>query len=164
MAGTEARFIVIGIGNPDRGDDAVGRWVARRLKGQLPSVVAIHEQDGEATGLLACMEGAAAVWLVDACVSGKPPGTVQRFDVTDMPLPQGAFNLSTHGFGLNEAIELARALDQLPPRCIVYAVEAGSVVAGEPLSSKVAAAVEEVAGRIQEEIANADMMEGRIDA
>jgi hydrogenase maturation protease len=89
---------------------------------------------------------------------------VQRFDAAAAPLPQGAFNLSTHGFGLSEAIELARALDQLPARCVVYAVEAGAVVAGEPLSPAVAAAVQEVAGRIRAEIVAAEMTEGGIDA
>jgi len=164
MACTGPRCVVIGIGNPDRGDDAVGRLVAQSLKDQLLPEVAIREHDGEATGLLVCMEGAAVVYLIDACVSGKPVGTVQRFDVKARPLPQGTFNLSTHGFGLAEAIELARALNQLPVRCVVYAVEAGSVVAGEPLSPKVAAAVHEVAERIREEIVNADATEGRIDA
>jgi hydrogenase maturation protease len=85
--------------------------------------------------------------------------------VAAAPLPQGAFNLSTHGFGLAEAIELARALDQLPPRCVVYAVEAGSVVVGAPLSPPVAAAVPAVAARIREEIVDAAATEeGRIDA
>ncbi len=164
MAGERPRCVVIGIGNPDRGDDAVGRRVAQRLAGTVPPEVEILEHDGEATSLLACMEGAAAAWLIDACVSGKPAGTVQRFDVTATPLPQDAFNLSTHGFGLAEAIELARALDQLPPRCVVYAVEAGSVVAGAPLSPAVSAAVDAVGARLRAEITGADAPEGRIDA
>ena len=164
MAGERPRYVVIGIGNPDRGDDAVGRRVAQSLAGALPPEVEILEQDGEATSLLACMEGVAAAWLIDACVSGKPAGTVQRYDVAAAPLPQDAFNLSTHGFGLAEAIELARALDQLPPRCIVYAVEAGSVVAGAPLSPAVAAAVDAVGVQVRAEITGVDAPEGRIDA
>jgi hypothetical protein len=43
-------------------------------------------------------------------------------------------------------------------------VEAGSVVAGEPLSPAVAAAVQDVAGRIRAELMDTAITEGRIDA
>ena len=58
------------------------------------------------------------------------------------PLPRGALGMSTHGFGLAEALELARALGQLPRRCIVYAIEGASFETGAPLSPEVAAAVD----------------------
>ncbi len=45
----------------------------------------VIEQDGEATGLLAWLDGRAAAFLVDACASGAPPGTVRRFDVDSEP-------------------------------------------------------------------------------
>ena len=48
-----AERLVVGIGNPDRGDDAVGRLVARALRGRVPADVRVVEQDGEATALLA---------------------------------------------------------------------------------------------------------------
>ncbi len=153
MAEDRPRCIVIGIGNPDRGDDAVGRAVAQSLQGRLPPGVAIVEQDGEATSLMACFEGVRTAYLIDACASSAAlPGSVQRFDVSAAPLPQGAFNLSTHGLGLADAIELARALGQLPRRCIVYAIEIGSVEAGDPLSPPVAAAVGTVGERLCAEI------------
>lgn len=146
------RSIVIGIGNADRGDDGAGRAVARRLAGRLPSGVELLEHDGEATGLLAALEGATLAIFVDASASGRPPGTVQRFDVAAGPLPAGAFGLSTHGFGLVEAVELARALDALPARCVVYAIEGSSFESGAALSPAAAAAVETVADRIPDEL------------
>lgn len=144
--------IVLGIGNPDRGDDAAGPAVARLLKGTLPANVVITEHGGEAAALLGRLDGVAEAYLVDACVSGAPVGAVQRFDAASAPLPQGLFGLSTHAFGLAEAIELGRALGQLPERCIVYAIEAGSFEAGEALSARVDAAVAEVARRIRGEL------------
>lgn len=146
------RRILLGIGNPERGDDAAGRVVVRLLRGTLPDEIELVEQDGEATALLACLEGAAAAFVVDACASGAPAGTVQRFEVEKGPLPQAAFGLSTHGFGLAEAIELARALGQLPPCCVVYAIEGSSFEAGAPLSPSVALAVDAVAERLRTEI------------
>ena len=41
--------VVVGIGHPDRGDDAVGRIVADRLRGLVPDDVTVLDEDGEAT-------------------------------------------------------------------------------------------------------------------
>ena len=93
-----------------------------------------------------------AAFLVDACASGAPAGTVRRFDVAETPLPAAAFGLSSHGLGLAEAIELARALGLLPPSCVVYAIEGQSFAIGAPLSPPVATAVAAVAARLRVEI------------
>lgn len=154
MTSAASRRIVLGIGNPDRGDDAAGRRVARLLRRMMPDEVDVAEHDGEATALLARLDGATAAYLVDACASGAPVGTVHRFDASAAPLPQAAFGLSTHGFGLAEAVELARALGQLPARCIVYAIEGESFEIGAPLSPPVSAAVAEVVRCLRAEIAD----------
>ena len=152
MADVPGRRIVIGIGNPDRGDDGAGRAVVQRLRGRLPDDVVLVEQGGETTALLASIEGAGAAFLVDACVSGAAPGTIRRLDAAATALPPG-LGLSSHGLGLAEAVELARLLGRLPPRCIVYAIEGGSFALGAPLSPPVAQAVAEVAARLAAEIA-----------
>jgi hydrogenase maturation protease len=150
------RRIVLGIGNLDRGDDAAGRAVVQLLRATPPDGVELVEQDGEATALLACLEGASTAFLIDACSSGAPVGTVRRLDVGKAPLPQAVFGLSTHGFGLAEAIELARALGQLPSNCVVYAIEGSVFEMGDPLSPSVAAAVAAVAARLRSEVTNED--------
>jgi hydrogenase maturation protease len=152
MSDADRRRIVLGIGNPDRGDDAAGRRVAGLLRQMLPDDVEVAEHDGEATTLLARLDGAAAAYLVDACSSRAPAGTVHRFDASAAPLPQQVFGLSTHCFGLAEAIELARALGQLPAQCVVYAIEGECFDVGVPLSSSVSVAVAEVVGRLRAEI------------
>ncbi len=153
MAGDRPRRIVVGIGNPERGDDAAGRAVAQLLRSMLAvnieADVEIAEHDGEATALLSLLDGASEAFLVDACRSGAPSGTVRRFNAAAVPLPASLSGLSTHGFGLAEAIELGRTLGQLPPRCVVYAIEGGSFEPGTPLSPAVAAAVAQVAGSLR---------------
>lgn len=161
MTSSRTSRIVLGVGNPDRGDDAAGRAVVRLLRGVLPADVDVAEDDGEATALVARLGGVAVAFLVDACASGAPPGTVHRFDVSATALPQGMFGMSTHGFGLAQAVELARVLGQLPPRCIVYAIEAASFEMGAPLSPSVAAAVAEAAGRLRAEIAGRPNEQGQ---
>lgn len=155
MATEPARCLVLGVGNLDRGDDAAGRVVARRLRGALPTEIEVAEVNGETAMLLEKLDGAADAYLVDACASGAPPGTIRRFDLHDAPLPQGLFGLSTHGLGLAEAIELARALGQLPPRCILYAIEGACFDVGASLSPSVADAVDEAAERLRVEIVGA---------
>lgn len=152
MAG---RFLVIGIGNPQRGDDGAGHAVVDWLRGRLPDAVALYGQHGEATALLGAFAEAAAVWLVDASASGRAPGTLRRFDAAAAPLPEDLRNFSTHGLGPAQAIELARALGQLPGRCLVHAIEGADFAAGAGLSPAVAAAVPEVGARIAGEVAAA---------
>lgn len=150
MSGT--RRIVLGIGNPDRGDDAAGREAARRLRGCLPGDVEILEHDGEATALLHLFEDADQAYIIDACRSGAAAGTVRRFDAASEPLPEIELAVSTHGFGLAAAIELARNLGQLPPRCLVYAIEGVAFEVGAGLSAPVAAAVDDVVQQLEAEL------------
>jgi hydrogenase maturation protease len=142
--------VVLGVGNPDRGDDAVGRAVARLLR--VPAGVQVLELDGEATAILTALQGSESAWLIDAAQSGAPAGTIHRIDccVTGAVIP--CSTVSSHGFGVAEAIALARALDTLPPRCIVYAIEAAGFSHGAPLSPAVAHAAHEVAERILAEL------------
>jgi hydrogenase maturation protease len=144
-------WLVVGVGNPARGDDALGRIAARRLRARAPRNVEVREHDGEATALLERLAGADAVCLVDAAFSGAPPGTIKRFDATEAELPKAVFSVSTHGLGLTEAIALARALGQLPRRCVVYAIEGRSFESGAPLSAEADKAVDEVVERILRE-------------
>jgi hydrogenase maturation protease len=149
-----AHRLVIGIGNCDRGDDAAGRRVAQRLRDFVLPGVDILESRGEAMGLLGHFEAADLVYLVDAAVSGMPPGTIRRFDVAATALPPTGAFVSTHGFGVAEALELARALGRLPRRCVIYTVEVDSCTAGAPLTQAVAVAVEALSAQLAGELAD----------
>ena len=147
------RVIVLGVGNAERGDDGAGRMVARLLKDMLPQTVEVVEHDGEATSLLAKLDGIASAYLIDACVSKSPPGTIHRIDANREALPHVASDMSTHGFGLAAAIELGRMLGQLPSQIVVYAIEGTSFDTGAALSEPVAAAVSVVVQEIRLKIA-----------
>ena len=144
--------LVIGLGNEFRGDDGVGRVVARRLREAAMPGVTVREESGEGAALMDAWKDAAAVILVDAVQSGAAPGTIHRLDATRTPVPSRFFHYSTHAFSVAEAVELARALGQLPPRLILYGIEGRDFTAGERLSREVAAAVDELLPRIMQEI------------
>lgn len=148
MAHSRAPVLLLGIGNLDRGDDAAGRMAIRLLRHRVPTDVEVAELEGEATSLLAVLEDRRSAVIVDACRSEYTPGSVQRFDVNQAPLPAVHFSLSTHSFGLPAAIELARSLQLLPPRCIVYAMEGQCFDSNAGLSPAVAAAIRHAAPNI----------------
>lgn len=140
---------VLGIGNAARRDDGVGVWVARQLATRLGAGADVRVLGDDGFALLDALAGAEAAILIDAVQSGAAPGTVHRFDVATRPLPPALLRCSTHLLGIAEAIELARALGQLPARLAVYGIEGADFGIGEGLSSHVAAAavalVEELA-------------------
>ena len=142
--------VVIGVGNALRADDAAGLEVVRRLR--AGPGVDVLEQSGEATALLDALRGRAAALIVDAA-AGTDPGRLHRLDAAAGPLPQGMFGVSTHGFGVAEGIELARALGALPPVCVVYAVEGERFETGAPMSEAVARALPRAAEDITKDIA-----------
>ena len=139
-------ILVIGIGNRDRGDDAAGLEVARRVRlATRPGEVTVRELDGDQLALLDEWAGATEVYLVDAVCSGGPPGTVYQFDAAE-PLPGGFRHRGTHTFALADVVALARALGQLPGRLAGYGIEGTSFAIGDHLSKEVAAAVDQVTG------------------
>jgi hydrogenase maturation protease len=152
----DGRQLILGIGNPERGDDAIGYEVVRLLRGRLPAEFEALHRPGEATAIVQELEGADVAFLVDATVSGARPGTVRRFDVTGQALPSRLAEVSSHGFGLAQAIELARALGSLPRHCIVYAIEGELFEPGAALSPEAARATARVVQQILDELTDTE--------
>ena len=146
-------ILVIGVGNVYRGDDAVGRIVAKGLKGKATDCVNIIEKGGDGTALMECWEGADTVILIDAVHSGALPGTIHRLDAHVRPIPATYFHYSSHAFGVAEAVELSRTLNQLPPRFIIYGIEGKCFEPGDGLTGEVTKAAQDVLEQIQEDIA-----------
>jgi hydrogenase maturation protease len=146
---------LIGIGNRFRSDDAAGLEVVRRLRLAHPPGVILIEQEGEPGSLIEAWSTADEALVIDGVSSGSTPGTVHRFDVTDAPLPAEVFNPSTHAMGLPEAVELARELNRLPGRLIVYGIEGESFEAGEGLTEPVQKTVEKLVLDLYHELTGA---------
>ncbi|HYN56107.1 MAG TPA: hydrogenase maturation protease [Motilibacterales bacterium] len=169
-----ARVLVVGLGSPDRGDDAAGAEVAAAAartvaeRGLLGIHVVEHE---DPTALVDLLDptgrpyGWDLVVVVDAIRSGAAPGSVTVLDVgsdgqdfASMGARLDPGPAGTHGFGLAGTIELARALGRLPPRVVVVGIEAVSFEHGAPLSPAVHSAIpraaETVLGLVEEAMAS----------
>jgi hydrogenase maturation protease len=77
------------------------------------------------------------VILIDAVASSHRPGTILRFDAIEAPLDAGLFGTSSHSLGVHAAVELARALDQLPERLIIFGIVGQDFGQGTGLSEAV---------------------------
>ena len=147
-----ARTLVIGMGNPDRGDDGIGPLVARRLATQLPPEIEVLERSGDALALLDDWAGATAVILIDAAAPLATPGRIHCIDPEKESLPAGLSPASTHAFGVADAIALARALGRLPAHLVVLAVEGRCFDPGAPITPVVAAVADDVITRVKREL------------
>jgi hypothetical protein len=74
------RVLVVGLGNPDRGDDGVGPIAVEKLVGLLPTDVAVAPHGADVLTLM--MEGADfdAVIFVDAAAPLTTPGRIHCFN------------------------------------------------------------------------------------
>jgi hydrogenase maturation protease len=147
-----ARVRLIGCGNPEAGDDALGLVAVREARTQLsgePEVEVV--ETGTALAVLDLLGGVDAVVVVDAVrdPSGRrSPGAFIRAEGDSDGFPaELRSSLSSHGLGLAEAIGLAGAMGAVP-RVVFFGLEAGDVAAGAPLSPSVSAALPALVERV----------------
>ena len=108
--------------------------------------------DGEPVRLIEAWDGVALAVVVDA-VRAEPavPGRLHRLDLDRAgAAPPGT--VSSHGLGLGDAIGLALALDRMPGRLVVHAVEAGDLSQGTGLTPAVAAVIDALAAAVLQDL------------
>lgn len=140
------------VGNRWRADDAVAIEIGERLRTSLAGEAEVVVHEGEPTALIDTWAGTDALWVVDAVSSGATPGTIHRFDASSEVVPAELFRASTHHVSLAEAVELARALGQLPRLTVVVGIEGELFTVGEGLSPAVAETVDPVVDLITQEV------------
>ena len=137
-------ILVIGVGNELRGDDAAGLLVARKLKQAKLPRVRVLESTGDGAELMDQWAGCGSVFVFDATNPAAQAGTVHRFEAHIQPLPAEWLAMSTHSFGLAEAIELSRQLGRMPRELIVYGIEGSVFDVGQAVSAAVTASIHAV--------------------
>ena len=151
MPHVTSNAVVIGIGNLFRNDDGIGPAVAAQIGEQCLPGVRVVMSDGEPAGLLEAWTDADLAVVVDA-IRRVPasPGSIHRLTASQLEADGTA--ASSHGFGMPDALRLGRALEQLPRRVVIFAVEAADTGVGTELSKPVAAALPEVVAAVMAEL------------
>jgi hydrogenase maturation protease len=136
------RLRVVGCGNPYVSDDGAGLEVVRRLRERWDGSCELLDRPQAGLELLDCMQGAEVILFVDAVSSGAPPGTLHLVPLPSQELEaRGLSALSSHGWGLTEALSLMSALGRQTPRLFLLGVEIETLAPGAPRSGAVEAAI-----------------------
>jgi hydrogenase maturation protease len=126
---------VIGLGQPQGGDDAVGWAVVDRLRAQLgPGVELVRTTDPAV--LIDRMQTTARIIVIDALVA-PPPGQVRLVDVDALDQPRA---VSSHALSVRQAIALGRTLGPCQVTVVAVTIERPRSLA-TTLSPVVAASV-----------------------
>jgi hydrogenase maturation protease len=148
--------LIVGLGNPLRGDDGVGVRVAESLAGlALPDAVEVVDGGTPGLELVNLMEGWLRVILVDAAHVGREAGQFVRFTLDQARLPGQDEHLSIHAAGLRDALLLAQVLGVLPDEVIIFGVQPACLDWHEGLSPEVEAALPALVQSILKEVSSA---------
>jgi len=147
---------IIACGNLLRGDDGVGTYVLGELaKSGVPCGVTLIEAGTGILDILLCAEKDDKFLIIDAVISGNPPGTIYRIPVNQL----SAFkknSLTLHSLGPQDIPAIGRAIlgEEFNRRLIVLGVEVKSTKFGVGLSPEVKEALPRLISLVREEMAD----------
>lgn len=128
-----APVLLIGIGNPSRGDDAIGPLAIERLEGlDLPDTELLTDFQLQVEHALDLV-GRDEVVFIDAAVSGPEPFSFRPV------IPARDVSASTHAISPAAVLDAFQQVTDAPtPAAYTLAVRGYSFGLGEPLSEKAA--------------------------
>jgi hydrogenase maturation protease len=136
-----ARILVIGYGNPSRGDDAFGQLAAERIRELVPQpdvqTLSLHQLAPE---LMEDLSQADLAIFIDAAASGEP-GALTRRDIRPQRGTRAAF---THHGAPEALLNGAQALYGRSAEGVMFSVAALDFSFGAELSPPVAEKMEAV--------------------
>ena len=132
--------LLLGIGNPRHGDDALGPVFARAFRHPEWRTVNAATAPENFTGLIRRLHPDRLV-LLDAADLGLPPGTLRRLD----PSAIRAGDFGTHAGSLGR---LADYLADCAGQVVVLGIQPAAVRPGAPLSPPVRAALRNLAAAL----------------
>lgn len=150
---------VIGCGNANRSDDAVGIEVVRLLNGRndLRSRTDVRLLDAGTDGMavMFAARGCRTLIVVDSCQTGAEPGAIFKIPGSEVEGERQP-SLNLHDFRWDHALYAGRKMygDAFPTDVTVYLIEAGSCDFGIGLSREIERASKAVAESIEVSIAS----------
>lgn len=155
---------IIGCGNINRSDDAVGVVVVQRfqqfLKEHPCSDVRIYDCGTAGMEVMFQARGSKELIIVDACMTGSEPGMIFKIPGSVLEvLPEQSYSL--HDFRWDHALAAGRKIfrNDFPKEVTVYLIEVESLDFGLELSPSVKDAAEQVLEMLQDQVKNRHSLE-----
>ncbi len=129
-------IVVIGLGNLLLSDEGIGIHLIRKLsehQDKFPSVEFIDAGTGGMNVLHLIANRKKAV-IIDCVKMGKKPGTIKRFEPTDVQTTKKMTHFSLHEADILRIIELSRQLGECPNKIVIFGIEPESLELGQKLS------------------------------
>lgn len=143
-----SKLVIFGIGNPLKGDDALGLEILRSLRGKVPGSVKIIKggiAPENFIGKIARIRPS-HVLLIDAALFGGKPGEAKIFTIENVP----SVTISTHMIPLYMVAELIR--EETGAKIILLGIQPKNLNLGEEISREIRESIEEIAEIIIEAI------------
>lgn len=150
----EPRVVVLGVGNLLMADEGVGVRCVEALAGdaRLPQFVRLVDGGTSTHELLDDLEGLDLLVIVDAVITGAPPGTQVRLAGAAVPYAFGQ-KLSPHQHGIHDLLATLTLLDRAPKDVVLLGVVPASLALSLELSPGIAALVPVLATAVTDEVA-----------
>lgn len=149
----DAKVLVLGLGNPLRGDDGVGPRVVEALNRRgLPEGTTALDAGTGGLDLLHVLEGWKRAIVIDAADVGREPGQFARFTPDEARFVGSGDAVSLHNAGLAEVLALAKRVDQSLPELVIFGVQPEKTGWGEGLSEIVEATLPALVDKVLDEI------------
>lgn len=148
-----ADFCIIGIGNPERGDDGAGFVVIDRLKrcSWLPDWVHLDYIGMDPLNMIADLPKYKKVLIIDAVNMGLSPGEIKMFSLDQVEMTLTEEQLNLHGFGLAEALQMVKHLN-LDTQIKIIGVQPKDWTYTPKLSDPVSQSIDKMLELIREEV------------
>ncbi|MGH9886159.1 MAG: hydrogenase maturation protease, partial [bacterium] len=126
----------------------------RRLAPYAGPGVVVRDAGTDGMAVMFAARGCTTLIIVDACVTGRAPGTLFELPAEAVRAPHRP-GITLHDFRWDHALYAGRAMygDAFPADVTVLLVEAGSLAFGLSLSPAVAPVVDQAVARIAELLA-----------
>lgn len=130
------RLVAIAVGNPSRGDDALGPLLLERIAAEFPEVVALSDFQLQIEHALD-IEGADRVLFIDAATGLDAPFTFTGIG------PEAGSAVLTHALSPAAVLEVFQRIEgRAPPPAFVLALRGTTFGLGEPASDNALEALE----------------------
>ena len=146
-------ILVLGVGNVLLTDEGAGVRAVEQLQQQYVFPPQVELIDGGTMGLdlLGYLDDKTHLFIVDAILSDKPPGSVVIEKLLDPPA-YFRQKISPHQIGLSELLAVAAMQDCLPPSITLFGIVPLDLSTGMEMSPAVTAAVEQVVSAVVKEL------------